>query len=93
MGEESRQGPDRRLVQPLALAEEPVLERGLLDSEPVQEVAAVERDRLSERRGSACGDQPLELDDVHRYSVGLERHHVAIGIQRIVLPATEVSSQ
>src|SRR5262249_15613075 len=85
MREESGQGSDGHLVQALSLAEEPVLERSLLDGEAIQEVASIEGGRVGERRRSALGYQSLELDDVHRYGADLERHQVAIGIERVVL--------
>jgi hypothetical protein len=47
--EQPRQGVEGHLAQPLALPEEPVLERRLLDREPLEEVSLVEGDGVRER--------------------------------------------
>src|SRR4029450_8406323 len=93
MGEQARQSPDRHLVQPLSLAEEPVLERGFLDGEPIQKVTPIERGRVRERRWGALGDPPLELENVHRHGAGLEGHHAAVDIERIVVSPRQTPPQ
>ena len=60
MREQLRQRFQRQLAQPFALGGEPLLERRLVDAEPLEEIAVVERDGALERLGGALVQEPLE---------------------------------
>ena len=49
LGEQPSQSPERDFVQPLALSQEPVFERRLLDGEALEQVALVESGSVGER--------------------------------------------
>jgi hypothetical protein len=60
MGQQSRQGLQGHLSQPLALGDEPLLEQRLVDAEPQKEVAPIQLGGLFQRLRSALGDAPFE---------------------------------
>ena len=63
--EELRQRFQRQLAKSVALREEPLLERRLLEREAFEELAAIEGRGTFEGGRRALGDLALELDDVH----------------------------
>src|SRR6266545_1170723 len=65
MTEKLRQRFERQLTQSLALREQPLLERRLLEREAFEEVSAVQRGGALERGRRALGDLTLELGHVH----------------------------
>ena len=74
LGEQSAEALDRQRVQPLALAAQPVLEGGLAEAHPGEEIAPVQGDDLRERGGPAVGEHRLEPRHVHVHRGGVERH-------------------
>ena len=83
MGEQPVEGHQGHLVQALALGHEPVLERGLLDCQSLEEVALVERGGLGQRGRCRLRSQPLELAHVHGHRGGIAGHHLAIDSERL----------
>ncbi len=77
-GEEPGQGLHRGLAQALALGQEPLLERRLLQRQARQEVALVQQPGLVERAGRPLGDEGLEDLRVDGHRLGVERHCVAV---------------
>ena len=75
------EGAVGHFVQPLALGKKPVLERRLLDGEPLQQIAPIESGRVRERQRGALRHLPLERDDVDCYGAGIERHRIAVGME------------
>ena len=78
---EHARGAVGHFVQPLALGKKPVLERRLLDGEPLQQIAPIESGRVRKRQQGALRHVPLELDDVDCYGAGIERHRIAVGMR------------
>ena len=76
--EQPRQGLEGQLPQPLALRQQPLLERRVLDSEPLEQVTPIERRRLLEPRGGAPGDQPLEDRDVDLHRTRVDRDGLSV---------------
>src|SRR5262249_41592633 len=66
MREQRRQRPERHLAQPLAVAEEPVVERLLLHRETLEEITLIQSGRFAERRRRSLGRPSLELAHVDR---------------------------
>ena len=65
MTEKLRQRFERQLAKSLALREQPLLERRLLEREAFEEVAAIQRGGALERSRRALGDPALELRHVY----------------------------
>ncbi len=65
VSKELRQRFERQLAQSLALREEPLLERRLLEGEALEQLAAIERGGSFEGGRRAFGDLALELHHVH----------------------------
>ncbi len=78
MSQQTPQGPDGQLVQPLPFGREPFLERALGQRQPGQQVAAVEAGDLLEGLGTAIGDQPLEPRHVYVHDPRVQGHARAI---------------
>ena len=71
MGEQPGERLERQLAQPLALGEEPLLERWRGPAESLEQVAPIERHGALERLRRALGHRPLE------------RGHIDVGRGRI----------
>ena len=75
MREDVREGLHRQSAQPLLFRGQPFRERRFVDADPLQELAAIERDGPLERFGSSLTHQSLEDGgiDVHRVAVESDR--------------------
>ena len=80
--EELRQRFEGQLAQPLALREEPLLERRLLEGEAFKELAAIERGGAVEGGRRAFGDLALELGHVHVDGGRVQGNGLAVDQQR-----------
>ena len=65
LGEQPRQPLQRQLAQALALAQQPLLERRLVDHEAAEQIATIERAGLFQRPGRPLGHALLEQGSVH----------------------------
>ena len=89
VGQELRERLQRQVPEPLSLRQEPLLEQGLIDRQPGEEVAGVGRGRRLERVRRALGDEPLEEHRVDLHPAGVEPHGVAFHQQERRLDARE----
>src|SRR6266852_7970029 len=64
VGEEPGERLEGELSEPLALSQEPLLERWFVDAESFEQLALVESRGPFERRGRALGHQLLEGEDI-----------------------------
>ena len=80
--EKLRERLQGQLTQPLALAQQPLLERRLVDRESAEQVALIDRAGLCERRRRALADQPLEGRGVDIHGARPQRQRVAVLLQR-----------
>jgi hypothetical protein len=76
--EETAERLDRQLAQPLALRDQPLLERRLADGESLEQVAPVEIDRLFRGLDRARGRETLERGGVHVHRAFGEHHAVVV---------------
>lgn len=79
MPEQPGERPERDLVQPLALGEEPVLERRRLSGETGEEGTAIELGGARERLRRSALRQPLERPDVDVDGVAVDPDRVDVG--------------
>ncbi len=71
-----------QLTQPLPLANQPLLEQGLVHHEPHQEIAPIKCARALEALWRRVRQKPLEFRDVDDCSVAIERNRVALQGER-----------
>jgi hypothetical protein len=76
--ERFRERFERQLAKPLALGEDPLLERRFLKAESFEELAAVQRGGPFERGRRARGHVALELHHVDVHVARIEAHGLAI---------------
>ena len=72
VGEEPRQGADDQLPQPLPFRHQPLLEDRPPECQALQQIPAVEGNRLRQPLRGARPDQPLESPSVYVYGLGVE---------------------
>ena len=82
MGQELRERLERELPEPLALPEQPLLERGLVQGESGEEVAPIEGTGLREGVGRALGHPPLEDHHVDLDGDRVQCHRLVINAER-----------
>jgi hypothetical protein len=87
--EQPPKASDGQLVQPLALGEEPIVERWLLYREPLEEVAVVEGKTLGQCRWGRLRDPLYELVDVHAHSGGIQGDGVRVHLERLGIGAPQ----
>src|SRR5262245_6598931 len=78
MRESLRQRLQRQLAQALSLVHQPRLERLLVDTESIEEVAAIKKRSFRQRLRRLAGE-PGECRDVELDRGGIERHRFALG--------------
>src|SRR5215813_10897934 len=81
VGEQFGQGLEGELTQPLPLRDQPLLERRLGDPQALQQVPAIQVDRLLEGFGIGPAGKPLEREDVDVERGSVKRHGVLVGAQ------------
>src|SRR5215510_9324072 len=79
---ELRKRLDRQLAQPLALGQQPFLERWLGHGESGKEVALVQRRRLLERLRCPVGDTTLESNQIDLHDRRIESDAVLFDDQK-----------
>jgi hypothetical protein len=89
VSEQPRQGLHGQLAQPLALPEQPFLERRLVERESAQEVTAVERHGPLQRRQRPLAHRLLEHRGVHGHRGGRQRQGVGLLSQDVALDVAE----
>jgi hypothetical protein len=87
--EQPRQAVACKGAQSLALHEQPILESGITNVEPIEQIAAVERRRMGKGNGRACAHELLELRHIDRDRSPVQGHELAIGEKRRWLGAIE----
>jgi hypothetical protein len=78
MGQQAGQRLEGLLTKPLALGDQPFLEGRLGDREPFQEIAAIQRDGLTQLGDAAHFHEPLESRDVDVQRFGLQPHGLVV---------------
>jgi hypothetical protein len=76
LAQEPGQPSQGQLAQPLALERAPLLERRLVEAEPLEQIARVESSRALQRLRRASGDRLLEARHVHGDHGRVERDGV-----------------
>src|SRR5262249_5080477 len=80
VAEQPLERKNREPTEPFALASEPFLEGRLIEAQPFEQVASVERHRITEGVRASVQDQCLELKDIDR--LGDERDRLAVRRER-----------
>jgi hypothetical protein len=63
----------------LPFDEQPVLEDGIMNCDAVEQIAAVERDRLLDALRGACAHQPLEGAHIRAHGRRIEPDRLPVG--------------
>jgi hypothetical protein len=81
VGEHFLAGPKRQDSELLAFTREPLLERHLVDVEPIEQVAAVDANRFGQGTGTSISDEPPEAHGVRGHQVEVEHDSVIFDAQ------------
>jgi hypothetical protein len=76
--QQPREGLEGELPQPLAFAQQPLLERRLVERQSRQEIALVERARAREGLRRAVSEEPLEVRDIDADAAAIEGNRVPV---------------
>ena len=79
MVQQSSQAAHGQAAQAFTLGGKPLLEAGRFGADPVEQIAAIQRQRRPQRVGRAQLDATLELGHVQRERVGCQRHRLHVG--------------